>query len=250
MRDYSSLGLAYNRGSGLAELQAQTLRLVALGLIPAVLGWMLLGTLDLEVRRQPGMWVIMLGLAATGWLPYRLAEDRPRMAAVALVAGLLGTVLLGLAFYPGSQMIFALVLVGMVAATFLGLPGCLAASAVASAAALALTLPDGAWRAATAGPVVCLIWACGIVCWLATRPTRVALDWSWSSYVQALEKTEALRDRQGELVRISHDLAVACERLEAANRELDRARREAEAARRIKSQFAVPPRSATSCAPR
>ena len=240
MRAYPNLGLGYRRGSGLEELQEETLRLMAVGAIPAILGFLVLATLELEVREQPGMWLVVLGIAATALLPSRLARDRVLLAMLAFIAVLVCTVLVTLVVYPGSPMIFSLVLVSMAGATFFGLPGAVATSLIASGVTLGVTAqPTSHWSSADATPVLCLIWACGAFCWLATRPTAIALDWSWNSYVQAMEKTETLRDRQGELVRISHDLEVACQRLEDSNRELDRARREAEEARRLKSQFAA-----------
>src|SRR5512141_1444631 len=78
MRDYGQFGLAYSKGSGLAELQSETLRLVTLGSVPARLAWLSVASLDLEVRRQPAMWLVALALIATGLLPYRLAANRPR----------------------------------------------------------------------------------------------------------------------------------------------------------------------------
>ena len=151
MRDYAHLGLAYSRGSGLAELQSETLRLMTLGSVPALLAWLTLASIDLEVRSQPGMWLVALALVPPAASRISLAENWPRAAAVALVGGILGTVLVGLAVYPGSQMLFALVLVGMIAAVFLGLAGYVVGATVASAAALALTLRGGAWSTATAG---------------------------------------------------------------------------------------------------
>ncbi|MBI2939525.1 MAG: response regulator, partial [Chloroflexi bacterium] len=77
------------------------------------------------------------------------------------------------------------------------------------------------------------------ISWLATSPFRTALDWLWSSYAQLVAMSEQMRDRQGELGRLSKSLTEACVRLEQMNRELDRARQAAEEARRLKAEFAA-----------
>ena len=78
-----------------------------------------------------------------------------------------------------------------------------------------------------------------VVAWLLGRPATIALAWAWVSYVQAMEKTEEARARQGELVKLSKNLETACTQLEVANAELERARHAAVEARRLKSEFAA-----------
>lgn len=239
MTNHSALGLT-PRDAGIEGLQVESLRLLVFGIIPAMMVVLILGAVDLDVRERVAMGPAVASLAAAAILPYRLANRGVLPASVTLVAGLEISTILVHAVYPSTGVLFALALASMIAATFLGWRGLLGAATVASALTLAATAPtDGGASLAEAGPILFMIWASGGICWLATRPTRVALDWSWNSYVQALERTEALRDRQRELVRISHDLAVACERLEEANQELDRARRDADVARRLKSDFAA-----------
>ena len=222
------------------ELQAEAIRLLCVGVAVGIFVYLWASVLDPSMRKAPDMWLVVISLVATAFLPYYLSSRSTSSAAFVLVGGLLVSVVIGLLVYPGSQIVFGLALVGMAGATFLGLRGFLAAALISSALAVTFTTqPSGAWTAGDAGPAVALIWACGTLCWVAGGPTRVALDWSVRSYNQARIMTDALRDRQGELVRISHDLAVACDRLEEANLELDRARREAEEARKLKNEFAA-----------
>src|SRR5579884_861693 len=75
--------------------------------------------------------------------------------------------------------------------------------------------------------------------WLTARPITTFLGWAWSSYVDARETRDRLRQRQGELNRALKSLEIAYSRLEHLNDELNRARHVAEEAQRFKSQFAA-----------
>jgi len=80
-----------------------------------------------------------------------------------------------------------------------------------------------AWRIIVAGraPVVSadvaaaalvLDWGAVVLTWALWRPVHTALAWSWNSYLQALEKTEQLRDHQVELGRVNRSLNDAYSR--------------------------------------
>jgi signal transduction histidine kinase/CheY-like chemotaxis protein len=75
--------------------------------------------------------------------------------------------------------------------------------------------------------------------WLVMRPTHSALEWAWSSYKQAFDKTEEARDHRAQLAQLTKSLAEAYSRLESANEELERARKAAVEARRMKAEFAA-----------
>jgi signal transduction histidine kinase/CheY-like chemotaxis protein len=228
------------RDVGLDELWGSTLRLASLAAIPLIMGFLVLAALELDLRQRADMWLVVIGVGGTGALVHGLARNESKLAAPAFVGGLLANVALILVLYPGTALIYALGLGSVAAGVFLGGTACAGVAAVAIVLATFLTLgPGAAWPTSDAGPLVFQIAAGGLLAWLGQRPIRVAIDWHWSSYVQALEKTEALRTHRAELVRLSQQLTIAVNRLEEANHQLDRARREAEAARRLKSEFAT-----------
>jgi len=222
------------------ELHAETLRMAAACVVPVIMGFLVFAATDLEVRQRFEMWLVVLGLAASGTLVYRLVRDQNRAAAPAFVTGLVANILLVLALFPGTQMIFALALISLAAGIFFRPLACAGLTALTAALAAVLTLrSDGAWSPADMGPLLFLIVACGILSWLGTRPVSIALDWYGASYEQARAMATELQQHRGELVRLSQQLNLWVNRLEEANYELDRARREADAARRLKNEFAT-----------
>jgi signal transduction histidine kinase/CheY-like chemotaxis protein len=186
------------------------------------------------------------GIALTGFgflvcaiASLALQSLNPRLAAYALTAGM--TVSIGAAFLtdPTLGKAAAFVPVVMVAAVLLGWsasPG----HALATTAVIAIGLGSqvAEWPADSVF-VFLAVWAGLPLGWLLTRPTRVALSWAWENYDHAIQLTQELRQRQGELARLSKSLLETCERLERLNLELDQARRAAEHARTLKAQFAA-----------
>jgi signal transduction histidine kinase/CheY-like chemotaxis protein len=77
------------------------------------------------------------------------------------------------------------------------------------------------------------------ISWLISRPTRTALEWASSSYLQELALVQEARERQAELARLSKNLGESNHLLEQLNLELDQARRAAHQARQLKEQFAA-----------
>ncbi len=84
-----------------------------------------------------------------------------------------------------------------------------------------------------------LLWLGILLTWAAAHPVRAAMVWAWDSYLDALRRSEELRNRQGELNRVLASLNETCYRLEVANQELARARAAAEEARQLKTEFAT-----------
>ncbi|MBI2941724.1 MAG: response regulator [Chloroflexi bacterium] len=229
---------AYGTPEGLAELRGEALRtLIALALASSF-GLAVLGAVDVQIRR-PELWGVILGLAATAAATHQLRPLGLAPAGLTLVTGLGLCLALALRIYQMPQLVYLVALVVLAGVIVLDIRHALAATAGASAV---LGVVPVAWSADpgwSTGVVLALTWGSFALCWLATRPTRTALDWSWHSYVQSLRKTEELRDRQGELGRLSKSLAETCAHLEQANRELLRARQVADEARRLKAEFAA-----------
>ena len=223
---------------GLDELRAEAIRAIVAALWIAVICVLFLVAVEpLRWSLEPAPVVAGLAITAlaTRWLVYRNVV----LAAVALLVGLAGTITaavysLGNGLYAAAYPI-ATVIAGML----LGWRY----AAVVGAAGWALVLAIRSLSPDVLPPEISeltlLLTAANLVLsWLLSRPIRSALDWAWSSYAQALEKTEEARARQAELVRLSHSLEDACIRLEAANQELERARAAAVEARRLKAAFA------------
>ncbi len=221
---------------GLQELRAEALDLLGLGLVGLAIGLLFLAAVDAETRR-PGLWLVVGGLLLTAVAGQAWRWSLP-LASGLVVLGLGLSVVAGTVVYPGSQALYALPLVvGVTGALFGLLPTCLVA-ALGSLGVLLLAQDGRGWVEAP-GMVVGLLWAAAVITWLVTRPTRIALDWAWQHYRLAQQRTEELRQRQGELGRLAKSLDEACARLEAMNWELERARRAAEEARRLKAEFAA-----------
>ena len=224
---------------GLDEFREQAIRAVGTGLLAAAVYVLWL------VAAHPAHWYlemipVLAALVATSLATHLLLSRGTTPAAVALLLGLTTTITACLyslgsglfaAFYP---------VVALVAGMLLGW-ACAAVVAIATGLlvlGLAGQSPD--LLTAEVVDVALLLTAVNLaLSWLLSRPVQAALDWSWASYAQALEKTEEARSRQAELARLSKSLEEACWRLEVTNQELERARRVAVEARRLKAEFAA-----------
>ena len=220
----------------LSDLRTRAFRLLLLPTAALAIGWQAFGTAE----TRPQTWIAPLGLLASCVLALWLARHRFEVAAWVLVAGMLGASLAALWSRPGGVVATLLALVGLAAAMLLGSGHGFAVAAVGSLFLLlvAVRVP-GSVPLDLLGAALLLVWGSAFLAWLAARPLQTALDWAWSSYAEALQRTDELRDRQGELNRVLKSLGEAYDRLERANEELDRARRAATEARRRKSEFAA-----------
>ncbi|MBI2940004.1 MAG: response regulator [Chloroflexi bacterium] len=162
------------------------------------------------------------------------------VASIVLVTSLGGSLVLALRLFSPDATVPWFALLVLVGTTLLGKRGGIAV-AVASSAFLAFGLPalsiaitDQAVRSAQA-----MVWTAVALSWLITHPLYTALDWSWSSYQQALAKTREAEHHRGDLVRALKGLNEAYHRLGIVNRELARARQAADEARKLKARFAA-----------
>jgi signal transduction histidine kinase/CheY-like chemotaxis protein len=221
----------------LAELRRETLRVLTRTLVASALVALAI------LAASPSRWGIeplacVGALSGTALLVWLTQERQTIVASGFAVVGLALAVTYGLVGYDEPLVAALYPLVALVAGALLGWPWAVGAGlALAGAlwwAGLAGVLPT---RAAEIAAFLMLPNV--LVAWLLTSPTRMALDWSWSSYQQARVKTEEARDRQAELARMSRQLEETVQRLELANDELERARKVAVDARRLKSEFAA-----------
>ncbi|MBI2940087.1 MAG: response regulator [Chloroflexi bacterium] len=223
----------------LGDLRGEALGPMTLGLLLLAVGYGM--ALVASPREAPAAgWALLTGLFALAGLVYLAIPLGQALAGLILTTGLGLAVVAGVYLYPTYPVASAFALVVVLAGILLGWRGGFVVAGATSGAILALASgSDGALAPETATAALGLVWLGALLGWAGARPTQQALDWSWSSYLQALEKTEELKDRQGELSRLSKSLTEAYLRLEEINRELARAREVAEEARRLKAEFAA-----------
>ena len=219
-------------------LRTETLNLMAVAVVILLYAVLALVALVPEARRPAVLLVVAALLAAVA--ASRLQRLNLTAAAILLIAGLSLAIVSAALVFPGSQLTYCLTLVVIAASVLLGGLPAFGVAALASATVLVLAQrADDVTSGSATGTVLSLIWSTAALSWLASRPTRTALEWAWRNYLLALQRTEELRDRQGELGRLAKSLNEACVQLEQMNAELERARRAAEEARRLKAEFAA-----------
>ena len=218
------------------QLRGDSQYLIAAGAMALSVGWFIL----LDESSRASTWLPPLGILASCALSLVVARRRSVAGAMLLVL----TILVGNAVFlwshgdpPAAFFFVATVcaagaLLGPVAAVGFGIActGVIAGAALDPRVAL---LPGTALAAAV------LVWFGVILTWASTYPVYTALSWAWTSYVDALRRTDELRDRQGELNQALASLNETCLRLEVVNQELARARAAAEEARQLKTEFAA-----------
>lgn len=234
---YADLADAYHSRSGLDELRGSTVSWL-IGLI-AFLGW--IDMFWVAESTRPFTWLPMIALYFTAASGLLLSRRSLRTAALSLVLGASAAGLISQIVYPDSGFVVTVAVATLIAMITLGASWGFVTAAVLSAlvivgsqSALVSPVPSG-----TLELTLLLVWVCAVLGWLSTRSAYTALEWAWSSYIQALDKTEQLLDRQQELNRALKGLDEAYYRLERLNEDLERARSSAEEARRIKTEFAT-----------
>jgi signal transduction histidine kinase/CheY-like chemotaxis protein len=231
----ASLGNEYDRESDLAYFRGEILG--PLTLVPAVASLFLFFAAVDGVRFETWLPMASFALVAVTVPLARMVDES--VAAVWLTIGLLLSLTVTSMVYPATSLPCLYAIAVAIGSLSQGPKFGLVTALLASG--LVLAGRAGALAIATdvAGTSLALAWAVATLFWLATRPVYTALTWAWSSYRDGLRKTEELRDRQGELGRLSKSLQETCVRLEHLNQELERARRAAEEARRAKNELAA-----------
>jgi signal transduction histidine kinase/CheY-like chemotaxis protein len=179
-----------------------------------------------------------VGSAFLGMAVLLLREWKPSIAAAALVGSFCCIWSLILVLSPGIAIVcLGVLIIGAGSSLF----GVRATFLLATYTSLMLTIGAIAGRISIESLVLGVIvnWAGASLFWLTARPAYTTLAWAWSSYIDAAEKHEQLRQQHGELARVLKSLDLAYRRLEHLNDELNRARHVAEEARRLKSEFAA-----------
>ena len=234
---YSDLAKSYHTGSGLQELRTEAIPVVAILALGAAYALSAYIVAWLSIRMTVELWlpVAILVFAGAGAVGSSLDSS---LRGPLLVTGLTLAQVTALFVYPPDLAPWSGCLVVSAAGVVLGSGGALAALAVLSAALVGAVYSER-FPLDVAIVSLCLNCTATALTWLALRPVYTALDWAWNSYVEALEKTERLRDRQGELAQALKQLNQAYYRLEQVSLELDRARVAADNARELKARLAA-----------
>jgi signal transduction histidine kinase/CheY-like chemotaxis protein len=220
------------------QLRDETVRWTIVGLLGLsfALHWVAILTLS---TIAPACVVAIMALTLVALAAYTVARE-PGLAAWVIVAGVTAVLSYALSFLPAHLVApwFSLVVLLAGALCGLGVGAAMTALATVGLLATAYLSPD-LLPVDVAQAAVGLNCASLFVTWLVSRPARAALEWSWSSYLEAVVQRNLARDRQAELGRLSKSLNESYHRLEQFNLELERARRAAQEARRLKTQFAA-----------
>ena len=233
------VGREHHASSDAEELRGEALGLALLtipGLVLVLVSVVLL--VSDAIWREVALTVPALGAVAAG---ANLLRRRSVSSAAAVLCAGLTVALAGILYVlPSVSLVHWFALVVILTSTVLGQGyGFLAAAGATGAVALTLASQPNALSAQQAYAALLFVWVTAVLSWMASRPVNTALAWAWSSYVQSLQTTRELRERQGELNHALKSLNETNYRLERANLELARARAAADEARRLKAEFAA-----------
>ncbi len=218
------------------ELRAESLTIVVIAAGVASLVWFA----ALGDPPRAATWLPLLGMLALSAISLLLARYRASLGAIVLsITIIVGNSLL-LWIRPDPPAAYFYVAIVFAVGAVLGpLPSVAAGIGCSLLIGAAVLDPHVALDETTAIFATALLWLGLMLTWAAAYPVRAALVWAWDSYLDALQRSEELRDRQGELNRVLASLNETCYRLEVANQELARARAAAEEARQLKTEFAT-----------
>ena len=225
-------------GAGLTDLRQSALRVLTLGV--GCLGFMVVVATGIFIQSlTQEVALIGFALVALAVVIHRLSPERPMLAAMLLVLGLVVALIAGLLLRPNSMMLAWMALPAAPAATLVGrrtgLLALVIGSALIASIALGLGLPSD--EVAMLG--IALPLASFLVVSVLWRALDTALGWAWSSYSEVQNRTAELRLRQSELIGVNRSMEHAYQRLEEVTGQLERARRSAEEARQLKTEFAA-----------
>ncbi|MGH2459097.1 MAG: ATP-binding protein, partial [Chloroflexota bacterium] len=227
------------RGSVLDELQTGAVRWSIVAVAIAA-GIALLGAISVVNPLDPRLFLVIGSLFVAAGLAELGFRYQSPVGAVILVAALLAAFAAVVPTESGSLTIPWLSVIALIAAVVLGWRLTLLV-VLAAAGILLVDLPRPADALLTPAGVnaILLCLANLFIYTLTGQPFQRVLRWTWSSYLESLERTHEARERQAELARLSKSLGESYYRLEQLNLELERARRTAQIAQRLKEQFAA-----------
>ncbi|MGQ9555989.1 MAG: sensor histidine kinase, partial [Anaerolineae bacterium] len=180
--------------------------------------------------------LLLVSAGVVSFAVWLFGRKRPLIGALALVLTQYFLAPVTAALLPGAE-VFLLCL-ATVSAIALAWP---AALLVAAAGAVLCQLAIHFWLQSSPHLDLAILTYCLIGGWLffSAHSYQGILHWSWQRHANALNLSEQLRDRQGQLNSTVKALDLAYRLLQRTNHELAEAREEAEEARHLKEQFAA-----------
>jgi signal transduction histidine kinase/DNA-binding response OmpR family regulator len=218
------------------EMRGEGRLVVAAGAAVLLVGWFVV----LGNATDPWTWLPPLVVLAVGSGGIVLAQHRPSWGSAVLILAILAGTAAYLLSRADDNAAFFLIASVVAAGTLLGVAAALGVAVISTALLVyAAALPSAPLAPSVAESAGLLVWVGVVLAWALANPMHTALNWAWSSYLDAVKKTDELRDHQGELNRTLASLNETLYRLEIANQELARARAAAEEARQLKTEFAA-----------
>ena len=180
--------------------------------------------------------LLLVSAGVVSFAVWLFGRKRPLIGAIALVLTQYFLAPVTAALLPGAE-VFLLCL-ATVSAIVLAWP---VALLVAAAGAVLCQLAIHFWLQPLPHLDLAILTYCLIGGWLffSAHSYQGILRWSWQRHANALNLSEQLRDRQGQLNSTVKALDLAYRLLQRTNHELAEAREEAEEARHLKEQFAA-----------
>lgn len=205
-----------------------------------VVGWLLV-LAAIGFGGRPGhLWtalIVFAGSVGSFWL----RRVRLRASLYWLIGACIAAVACEKWLFPASPAQYYFPVVVVMASLLVSSLGVFAIATAAALACLAVTRLQGvSWLdgSQVATPLL-LIYLTAFAAWLSSRQIHMALGCMQSSYTQARQLLEEVRDRRMTLARTNKALEEAYARIERMNYALIEARSAAEEARRIKAEFAA-----------
>lgn len=230
-------------GEGVFDLEeARTRACRYLALATGGISWafnLFIPLLTDHVQVVETVFILSLVLMVAAALSWSLARRSVVVAGTCLTVGLAGTIAATVVASPAGQTAYLLALVVLAAAAMAGLRHALLWAAFSTLFVYLAAYRAGLLALNSALLVGGLVWGSAIVSWLGFRPVYLAAVQAWRSYYEALQLSQELRARRGELLQLSKSLGEAYSRLERQNTVLERARAAEEQARRQKAEFAA-----------
>ena len=225
--------------NALEDLLRSTSRVLILVTGGTYLLWYLASAFVSYERNTPPFFAVAVVVTLACVVSLRLLGRRFLAAQVVWLLGLAGAIVLALLLFQQAEIVFLLALLPFIAVVLVGWPaGLIVLGAVSvlawwlSASGLVPTLPVRFAYGVLAGGGITVLLG-----WTTTRALLTVTQWSLSSFEDARERMEALREQRLELSQVKEDLLQANSELARLSDRLRAMYVIAEEARRAKEEF-------------
>ncbi len=225
----------------LAELQTQSLRVIAAFVEPIGFIWLMATLWPITGKYVPAAgWASSLLLFLSPLLAVLVGVRSLRLASYLITGGTLLAIACAVSAFGSPHLVYLFILPVTFAGVLLGQKAVFPTAALAGLLSVAIST-QGLQQAVSSLNVwmpVAIIALVSVGSWVSARNLYTALDWVWSGYERAHHNERLARRQEAELRRALKALDEATYRLERTNHMLALARDQAEDARRLKQQFA------------